>query len=124
MRRRLVRRVPTLLAMTFFCVLGVTSSWASPQIIRGRWEKLQAQSEGTRLIVYLRGSNTRIEGVFVNLDEATLHLLNSSGGDVRIARSDIHHVTNTNRIDDPVNNGVILGMLTGAAIGGIFAALV
>ncbi len=62
-------------------------------VIPGCWEKLDAQSRGTRIIVTLQNGE-RLEGSFLGSGCNELILVTGVGNEVKLAKSDVQEIFN------------------------------
>ena len=101
------------LVCAVLCVF-VGQLFAVAQVIPGRWDKVDALARGSQITVTLAGGD-RTDNAFIRSDADVLVLLNGSGSEIRLAKSDVQTVTQ--RTQDPVRNGVLIGAATGFGVG-------
>lgn len=79
-------------------------------VIPGSWERVEALSSGSRLVVTLKSGN-RVDGAFKALQPGELVLIDRAGKEIGLARSDIGIIADM----DTVTNGTLVGAGIGAA---------
>ncbi len=90
------------------------------QVIPGRWEKVEAQKQGTELTLILH-SGEQVYGLLEEVTHDTVIVIEEGGGQRSITRSSIHRVETT-RIDS-TRNGTFLGLAIGGTVGSISGAV-
>ena len=105
---------PTL-GICFLAVVLVFSGRLEAQVIPGRWEKLDATSRGTEIIVQLQTS-MRLEGTFQSSTPDEVVLLTDAGNTVNVAKVDVLEITTTS-LEDSNTGGTLIGLGTGLALG-------
>jgi hypothetical protein len=88
------------------------------QALPGRWEKMEAQSPGTGIVVALKGGE-RLEGVFTALTASALVLRDAGGRERTIPKIEVASIVTVRGHDDPVKDGAIRGMAIGLLIGAV-----
>jgi hypothetical protein len=88
-------------------------------VIPGDWEHVAAQQLRSPLIVFLK-SGDRVDGRFKALEPAVLALIDSNGGEVAVARSDVASIKGRGA-RDAVTNGALIG--AGIGVGAALAIL-
>ncbi len=91
------------------------------QVIPGRWEKVEAQKQGTELTLILH-SGEQVYGVLEEVTTDTVIVIEEDGGQRSLTKVSIHRVETT-RIDS-TRSGTLIGLVIGGAIGSIGGALV
>ncbi len=104
-----------ILALAFL----VTTSLQA-QVIPGRWEKVEAQKQGTELTLILH-SGEQVYGLLEEVTHDTVIVIEEGGGQRSITKFSIHRVETT-RIDS-TRNGTWIGLAVGGAVGSISGAL-
>ena len=104
-----------LLALAF---LFTTSLQA--QVIPGRWEKVEAQKQGTELTLILH-SGEQVYGLLEEVTTDTVIVIEEGGGQRSITKLSVHRV-DTTQIDS-TRNGTLIGLAIGGAAGSISGAL-
>ena len=98
---------PTL-GICFLAVVLGFSIRLEAQIIPGRWEKLDATTPGTEIIVRLNTGMT-IESIFEGSNADEVILTAESGNEMSIAKSDILEITTAQTYGDSLTNGALIG---------------
>ena len=93
----------SILKTTTLVVPGDSSLQAG--MIPGSWEKLDAQSRGTRIIVTLQNGE-RLEGSFLGSGCNELILVTGVGNEVELARSDVQEIVKK----DGTKDGMLKGL--------------
>lgn len=101
-------------------VVLISSSLLNAQVIPGRWEKVEAQKQGTELILILH-SGEQVYGLLEEVTHDTVIVIEEGGGQMSITKSSIHQVETT-RIDS-TRNGTLIGLAIGGTVGSIGGAL-
>ncbi len=91
------------------------------QVVPGRWEKVEAQKQGTELTLILH-SGEQIYGLLEEVTTDTVIVIEESGGQRPVTKVSIHRVETT-RIDS-TRNGTLIGLAIGGAVGSISGGLV
>ncbi len=89
------------------------------QVIPGRWEKVEAQNQGTELTLILH-SGEQVYGLLEEVTTDTVIVIEEGGGQRSITKLSVHHVETT-RIDS-TRNGTLIGLAIGGAAGSISGA--
>ncbi len=89
------------------------------QVVPGRWEKVEAQKQGTELALILH-SGEQVYGLLEEVTTDTVIVIEESGGQRPVTKVSIHRVETT-RIDS-TRNGTLLGLAIGGAAGSISGA--
>ncbi len=106
--------IPEILALAFL----VTTSLQA-QVIPGRWEKVEAQKQGTELTLILH-SGEQVYALLEEVTHDTVILIEEGGGQKSVTKVSIHRVETT-RIDS-TRNGTWIGLAIGGAAGSISGA--
>ena len=93
-------------------LVGLLSVPARPEVIPGRWEKVEALKLGPRITVELKNGN-RLEGQFEELSPPEL-LLRTGSAQAAVPRADIERIIT--READSLRDGALLGAVAGAGI--------
>lgn len=103
-------------------ILWTCFSMAYADVIPGRWEKVERLLPGAEIVVSTKDGQ-RLEATFQELTGDALKIT-YLGQDRELARTSISRISTLRRVDDPIKNGALIGILAGfgagAAIG--FAA--
>jgi hypothetical protein len=94
----------------------LTVTAAQAEVVAGRWEKMEALTPGSSVIVSLPGGE-RLECTFdkIGTDEILIHEL---GGKERILpKSAILKIETAAVVHDRLRNGILIGALVGASAG-------
>ena len=78
------------------------------QVIPGRWEKLDATTPGTEIIVRLQTSMI-IEGTFQGSTPDEVVVLTDAGNAMNVAKSDVLEITTAKTQGDSLTNGALIG---------------
>ncbi len=89
------------------------------QVVPGRWEKVEAQKQGTELTLILH-SGEQIYGLLEEVTTDTVVVFEEGGGQRSITKLSIHRV-DTTQIDS-TRNGTWIGLAIGGAAGSITGA--
>ena len=101
--------------LSFVAIL--ISAYVQAAVIPGRWEKVEALNEGTKLVVIL-DSKERLEGRLLSAESSDLVLDPDEGERLTLPKSQILKVTSQDRTEnDSVSNGLLWGTVVGAAVG-------
>ena len=84
------------------------------QVIPGRWEKVEAQKQGTELTLILH-SGEQIYGLLEEVTTDTVIVIEEGGGQRSVTKVSIHRIETT-RIDS-TRNGTLIGLAIGGAAG-------
>ncbi len=103
-----------ILALAFL----VTTSLQA-QVIPGRWEKVEAQKQGTELTLILH-SGEQVYGLLEEVTTDTVIVIEEGGGQRSITKLSVHHVETTQI--DSTRNGTLIGLAIGGAAGSISGA--
>jgi len=90
------------------------------QVIPGRWEKVEAQKQGTELALILH-SGEPVYGLLEEVTTDTVIVIEESGGQRSVTKVSIHRVETT-RIDS-TRSGTLIGLVIGGAVGSIGGGL-
>jgi len=90
------------------------------QVIPGRWEKVEAQKQGTELTLILH-SGEQVYGLLEEVTTDTVIVIEEGGGQRSITKLSVHQV-DTTQIDS-TRNGTLIGLAIGGAAGSISGAL-
>ena len=90
-------------------------------VIPGRWEKVEAQKQGTELTLILH-SGEPVYGLLKEVTHDTVIVIEKGGGQRSITTFSIHRVETT-RIDS-TRDGTLIGLAIGGAVGSIGGGLV
>jgi GTPase len=90
-------------------------------VIPGRWEKVEAQKQGTELALILH-SGEQVYGLLEEVTHDTVILIEEGGGQKSVTKVSIHRVETT-RIDS-TRSGTLIGLAIGGAVGSIGGGLV
>ncbi len=103
-------------------VLSILSLHAG--VIPGRWEKLDGQPSGTRMLVTLK-SGERMDCALKSSGPFDLTLVDQTGAERTFPKSEVRKIMSAERV---VRDNVLKGTLIGAAVGGLailpFAAII
>ncbi len=88
-------------------------------VIPGRWEKVEAQKQGTELTLILH-SGEQVYGLLEEVTTDTVIVIEESGGQRSVTKVSIHRVETT-RIDS-TRSGTLIGLAIGGAAGSISGA--
>ncbi len=103
------------------CLLLLShSALLHAQVIPGRWEKVEAQKQGTELALILH-SGEQVYGLLEEVTHDTVIVVEEGGGQRSITKLSVHHVETT-RIDS-TRNGTLIGLAIGGAVGSVSGAL-
>ena len=105
---------PTL-GICFLAVVLGFSIRLEAQIIPGRWEKLDATTPGTEIIVRLQTSMS-IEGTFQGSTPDVVVIITDAGNEMNVAKANVAEIT-TNSHEDSNTGGTLTGLGTGLALG-------
>jgi len=86
------------------------------QVVPGRWEKVEAQKQGTELTLILH-SGEPVYGLLEEVTHDTVIVIDEGGGQRSITKLSVHQVETT-RIDS-TRNGTLIGLGIGGAAGSI-----
>ena len=89
-------------------------------VIPGRWEKVEAQKQGTELTLILH-SGEHVYGLLKEVTTDTVIVIEEGGGQRSITKLSVHRV-DTTQIDS-TRNGTLIGLAIGGAAGSISGAL-
>ena len=112
---RTARSVVVCLLLLFHSVL------LHAEVIPGRWEKVEAQKQGTELTLILH-SGEPVYGLLKEVTHDTVIVVDEGGGQRSVTKSSIHQVETT-RIDS-TRSGTLIGLAIGGAVGSISGGLV
>jgi len=90
-------------------------------VIPGRWEKVEAQKQGTVLTVIMK-SGDMLGCTFEELQMDTL-VVETGAGERRIPKVDIQRLETSELVSDPVKDGTVKGAVIGAVALGVFGGL-
>ncbi len=110
---RTARSVGVCLLLLFHSVL------LHAQVIPGRWEKVEAQKQGTVLTVIMK-SGDRFDCTFEDLQMDTL-VVETGAGERRIPKVDVQRLETL--VPDSVKDGTVKGVVIGAVALGVFAGV-
>ncbi len=103
------------------CLLLLShSALLHAQVIPGRWEKVEAQKQGTELTLILH-SGEQVYGLLEEVTTDTVIVIEEGGGQRSITKLSVHQV-DTTQIDS-TRNGTLIGLAIGGAAGSISGAL-
>ena len=88
-------------------------------VIPGRWEKVEAQKQGTELTLILH-SGEQVYGLLEEVTHDTVIVIEEGGGQRSITKLSVHQVE-TARIGS-TRNGTLIGLAIGGAAGSISGA--
>jgi len=89
------------------------------QVVPGRWEKVEAQKQGTELTLILH-SGEQVYGLLEEVTTDTVIVIEEGGGQRSITKLSVHQV-DTTQIDS-TRNGTLIGLAIGGAAGSISGA--
>ncbi len=89
------------------------------KVVPGRWEKVEAQKQGTELTLILH-SGEQVYGLLEEVTHDTVIVIDEGGGQKSVTKVSIHRVETT-RIDS-TRNGTLLGLAIGGTAGSITGA--
>ncbi len=102
------------------CLLLLShSALLHAQVIPGRWEKVEAQKQGTELTLILH-SGEQVYGLLEEVTTDTVIVIEEGGGQRSITKLSVHRV-DTTQIDS-TRNGTLIGLAIGGAAGSISGA--
>ena len=102
------------------CLLLLSySALLHAQVIPGRWEKVEAQKQGTELTLILH-SGEQVYSLLEEVTTDTVIVIEEGGGQRSITKLSVHHV-DTTQIDS-TRNGTLIGLAIGGAAGSISGA--
>jgi hypothetical protein len=107
---------PILEILTLACL--ITTSLQA-QVIPGRWEKVEAQKQGTELTVIMK-SGDRFDCNFEELQMDTL-VVETGAGEQRIPKVDVQRLETL--VPDSVKDGTVKGVVIGAVVGGVLGGV-
>ncbi len=87
------------------------------QVVPGRWEKVEAQKQGTVLTVIMK-SGDRFDCTFEELQMDTL-VVETGAGEQRIPKVDVQRLETSELVSDPVKDGTVKGAVIGAVALGV-----
>jgi hypothetical protein len=87
-----------------------SSGLLNAQVIPGRWEKVDSQPVGKQIIVTLKAGD-RIEYALKESGADDLTVVDSTGRELKIAKSEVSKV----ETEDGIRNGVLIGAAVGFA---------
>ena len=90
------------------------------QVVPGRWEKVEAQKQGTELALILH-SGEQVYGLLEEVTTDTVIVIEEGGGQRSITKLSVHQVETT-RIDS-TRSGTLIGLVIGGAMGSISGGL-
>jgi hypothetical protein len=108
----MIRKILGMLLM----LLWATAQMSAAEIVRGRWEKVEALRSGTGIIVKLKAGD-RIEGAYQGLWPEELRVKDLSGAELRLPKSSVLSVETAEKVRDRLGNGALIGAGAGAAAG-------
>ena len=106
-------KVANLIGVMLLVFLSVNSLQAG--VIPGRWEKLDDQPSGTRMLVTLN-SGERMDCTLKSSGPSDLTITDQAGAERILPKSGVREIVSSQRI---VRDSVIRGSLIGAAIGAL-----
>ena len=89
------------------------------QVVPGRWEKVEAQKQGTELTLILH-SGEQVYGLLEEVTRDMVIVVDEGGGQRSVTKVSIHRVETT-RIDS-TRNGTLIGLAIGGAAGSLSGA--
>ena len=112
---RTARSVGVCLLLLFHSVL------LHADVIPGRWEKVEAQKQGTVLTVIMK-SGDRFDCTFEDLQMDTL-VVETGAGEQRIPKVDIQRLETSELVPDSVKDGTVKGVVIGAVALGVLGGV-
>ncbi len=103
--------------ITVFMDIWLLTAVVRAETIPGRWEKVEALSPGTAVIVKLQGGE-RLEGTFKSTGPDEIVFVESGGMERRFPRIAVLRIETASVVPDRLCNGALYGALIGIA-GGI-----
>lgn len=89
------------------------------EIVRGRWEKVEALAAGTGILVKFNAGD-RMEVAYLRLGEAEMYVRDVTGAEIKLPKSSVLSVETAEKVRDRLLNGALIGAGLGAA-GGILS---
>ena len=109
---------------TIVVVLGMlATATLEAGVIPGRWEKVEALEEGTRIVVEIK-SGDRLEGAFKRVSPQELTIIDPGGSDRQVPKTTVAKIVTAEKVKDGLTNGMLIGMGvgTGVAVGAVALA--
>ncbi len=97
----------------------ISSSLLNAQVVPGRWEKVEAQKQGTVLTVIMK-SGDRFDCTFEDLQMDTL-VVETGAGEQRIPKVDVQRLETL--VPDSVKDGTVKGVVIGAVALGVLGGV-
>jgi hypothetical protein len=104
------------IGMLLLVLVGEIAPLQGAEIVRGRWEKVEALKPGTAIVVKLN-SGDRIDGAYQGAEPELLRINDAAGVEFRLPKFSVLSVESAEKVRDPLANGALIGAGAGAAAG-------
>jgi hypothetical protein len=109
-------RIGTILALNVLSTAALLGD-----VVPGRWAKVAILPLESQIVLTLR-SGDRIECKYQSLSNTDLVVVDMSGSEVNIPRSEVAKITSGKPVADPLWNGPLIGLGIGAGAGALLGA--
>jgi hypothetical protein len=96
-------------------ILSLTFGSLTAGVIPGRWEKVDRLPLGKPIILTLK-TKDRIAGAFQRSDAKTLEVVDPSGEERSIPKSEVKEIVSGEKTQDGLGNGALIGMGVGLGV--------